>query len=132
MGAICSKPGTHRGGHRVIGTTRTLGSVDAGGGGSIPPNPRQAALKAAERRQQEVRLLPATYVSNHSHDMLFLSVEQEQRRGTNEDNPNAGKLSGQLATKNASRGPEPKQPDRLVVSTRSLDVFRLRLWLADR
>lgn len=91
MGALCSKPGTHRGGHRVIGTTQTLGGTTAGGESSIPPDPRRAALVAAERRQKD-----------------------EQRRGTKEDNPNAGKLAGQLASKNASKGPEPKQPDRLV------------------
>lgn len=48
-------------------------------------------------------------------------------------NPAAGKLSSQLAAKNSSgKGPEPKQPDRLVVSTR-LSV-RCRFWfrLADR
>lgn len=48
-------------------------------------------------------------------------------------NPAAGKLSSQLAAKNSSgKGTEPKQPDRLVVSTR-LSV-RCRFWfrLADR
>ena len=41
----------------MIGTTRALGGGDGGGGGkdSIPVNPRQAALDAAERRKQAVR-----------------------------------------------------------------------------
>lgn len=48
----------------------------------------------------------------------FTLTGQERRRGTNEANPNAGQLSSQLAAKNASKGPEPQQPERLVVSTR--------------
>jgi hypothetical protein len=61
MGALCSKPGTHRGGHRVIGTTQTLGGTTAGGESSIPPDPRRAALVAAERRQKDVRFSVATW-----------------------------------------------------------------------
>jgi len=91
MGAFCSKTGTLRGGHQVIGTTQVLGGTGAGGGGDTPVDPRSALLKAAERRR-----------------------EGELLRGTNPKNPNAGKLSGQLAAKNANKGPEPKQPDRVV------------------
>jgi len=91
MGALCSKSGMLEGGHRVVGTTQTLGGDGTGGKDRIAVNPRLAALEAAERRKQA-----------------------EQRRGTNEANPNAGQLSGQLAVKNASKGPEPQQPDRLV------------------
>jgi hypothetical protein len=54
MGAFCSKRGTLKGGHRVIGTTQTLGGTDAGREGNIPVDPRQAALKAAEKRKQDV------------------------------------------------------------------------------
>jgi len=54
MGVICSKPGTVQGGHTVVGTTRTLGGDGRGGKDSIPVNPRQAALEAAERRKQTV------------------------------------------------------------------------------
>jgi len=91
MGAICSKAGTLKGGHKVIGTTQTLGGTGAGGEGNTPTNPRLAALKAAESRKQV-----------------------EQKRGTSDDNPNAGKLSSLLASRNASKGTEPQQPDRLV------------------
>jgi len=80
-----------QGGHRIIGTTQALGGDGAGRTDSIPLNARQAALDAAERRKQT-----------------------EHRRGTNEANPNAGQLAGQLAAKNASRGSEPQQPERLV------------------
>jgi len=55
----------------------------------------------------------------------LVKTGQERRRGTNEANPNAGQLSGQLAAKNTSRSPEPQQPDRLVVSTRFLLSCRL-------
>lgn len=54
MGAACSKSGTLEGGHRVVAVSRTLGDGGGGGEGSAPVNPRQAALVAAERRQQEV------------------------------------------------------------------------------
>ena len=57
MGTLCSKPGTLEGGHKVIGTTQALGGDGAGRKDSIPVNPRQAALDAAERRRQTVRFL---------------------------------------------------------------------------
>lgn len=59
MGAICSKAGTLKGGHKVIGTTQTLGGTGAGGEGNTPTNPRLAALKAAESRKQVVSPLLA-------------------------------------------------------------------------
>jgi len=92
MGGLCSKPGTVHGGHTVVGTV-TLGGDSAGRRDSAPPkaNTREAALAAAEKRKQD-----------------------EQRRGTSGLNPNAGKLSSQLAAKNRNKSPEPKQPDRLV------------------
>ncbi|KAF9652031.1 hypothetical protein BDM02DRAFT_3089999 [Thelephora ganbajun] len=102
MGVLCSKPRTLEGGHKVIGTTHTLNGDGASGEDRIPVNPRQAALEAAEMRKQ-----------------------REQRRGTNTVNPNAGKLSSQLAAKNKSKGPEPRQPDKPVVSTRLLLRCRL-------
>ena len=44
----------------------------------------------------------------------------------NEQNPDAGKLSSKLAAKKSSgRGPEPKEPERLVVSTRLLGRSRV-------
>ena len=54
MGALCSKSGMLEGGHKVIATTRALGGEGAGERDSIPANPRQAALDAAERRRKEV------------------------------------------------------------------------------
>lgn len=56
MGALCSKPGTLQGGHKIIGTTQRLGGDGAGGNDSIPVNARQAALDAAERRKKTVRV----------------------------------------------------------------------------
>jgi hypothetical protein len=60
--------------------------------------------------------------TNHS------TFTQEQRRGANVANPNAGQLSVQLMAKNASKGADAQQPDRLVVSARLV----LRCRLADR
>ena len=57
MGAICSKPGTLEGGHKVVGATRALGGTGAGVEGSVAVNPRQAALEAAEKRRQAVSFL---------------------------------------------------------------------------
>jgi len=57
MGAFCSKPGTLQGGHQVIGTTRALGSDGVGGKADKPVNARLAALEAAEKRKQAVRVL---------------------------------------------------------------------------
>jgi len=67
-------------------------NANSGAAASRPSNPRLAAAEAAERRLQAA-----------------------QRRGTNEANPNQGKLAGQLAKQNSSKlGPEAQQPERLV------------------
>lgn len=60
MGAICSKSGALEGGHKVIGTTQTLGDTGAGGEGHSQANPRLAALKAAEERKRAVSFLLVT------------------------------------------------------------------------
>jgi len=93
MGGLCSKPTTVEGGHTVVRPMRTLGGDGGGGKDNTPPraNNREAALAAAEKRKQD-----------------------EQRRGTSALNPNAGKLSSQLAAKNRNKSAEPKQPERLV------------------
>ena len=123
MGALCSKSGTLEGGHRVVGTTRTLGGEGGGGKDSIPVNPRQAALDAAERRRQTVR---SSLAGRRWAGLKLTGLGgQELRRGTNEANPNAGQLSSQLAAKNASKGAEVQQAERLVVSTRLMARLRL-------
>jgi len=56
MGALCSKLGMMEGGHKVVGTTQTLGEGGAGGRDNVALDPRKAVLEAAERRKQTVRL----------------------------------------------------------------------------
>lgn len=50
MGSICSKPGTHSGGHTVLG-----GASNGERPQTSRPDPRAAASEAAERRRQAVR-----------------------------------------------------------------------------
>ena len=104
-------------GHSVIGTGHTLGGGSAGRRDSTPlrANNREAVLAAAEKRKQDVGFSPLGLGQT-------ADVWQEQRRGTSGLNPNAGKLSSQLAAKNRNKSPEPKQPERLVVSTRLLSL----------
>ena len=52
---------------------------------------------------------------------------QQARRGTNDANPNQGRLAKQLEAKNASKDPEPQQPTRVVVSARCSPSSGLRL-----
>jgi len=88
MGSLCSKSGSHSGGHRV------LGSAD-GSSPSSPgprPAPRSAAAEAAEAR-----------------------LKSAQSRGTNANNPNRGVLAAKVeAAKAAKRVPEGQQDERLV------------------
>ncbi|KAI9063054.1 hypothetical protein FKP32DRAFT_1676946 [Trametes sanguinea] len=87
MGSLCSKPGTVSGGHQVLGSATSTGSPDG-----TRPDPRAAAVEAAERRQKAA-----------------------QARGVASSNPNAGRLAAQLeAQKGAPRVAEPSQPERLV------------------
>lgn len=49
MGSLCSKSGTHSGGHTVIGSSSSVNP-----GGPSPSDPRAAAAEAAERRMKAV------------------------------------------------------------------------------
>ncbi|KAF9056187.1 hypothetical protein BJ165DRAFT_1398916 [Panaeolus papilionaceus] len=92
MGSLCSKPSTHEGGHTVLGSSanNTLGGSNAGR--PAPPDRRLAAAEAAERRKQAA-----------------------QKRGTNDTNPNQGKLAGQLAKQSSSKPmPTRQEEERLV------------------
>ncbi|KAF8872133.1 hypothetical protein CPB84DRAFT_1799897 [Gymnopilus junonius] len=93
MGSLCSKSSTHEGGHTVLSSgPNSPANANSGAAASRPSNPRLAAAEAAERRLQAA-----------------------QRRGTNEANPQRGKLAGQLAKQNSSKlVPEAQQPERLV------------------
>ncbi|KAI0732382.1 hypothetical protein C8Q72DRAFT_818550 [Fomitopsis betulina] len=91
MGSLCSKSA-----HALSGRTLADEPVQQGGSGnSAPPpgpNPRTAAVEAAERRRLA-----------------------EQSRGTQSSNPNRGQLAAQLeANKKAPRVPEARQEERLV------------------
>jgi len=84
MGNLCSKSGTHSGGHVVLGsssvTTNSAPPVDA----------RAAAAEAAEQR-----------------------MKAAQARGTNASNPNQGKLAAKVAA-NPKRVPQARQEETLV------------------
>ncbi|KAK7058959.1 hypothetical protein VNI00_001583 [Paramarasmius palmivorus] len=90
MGSLCSKPGTHSGGHTVLGSSADTTSSSRQAATSNPGNPRSAAAEAAERR-----------------------MKAAQERGTNTANPNRGKLAAQ-ANKPAKFVPEERQEERLV------------------
>ncbi|PPR06908.1 hypothetical protein CVT24_011598 [Panaeolus cyanescens] len=92
MGSLCSKPSTYEGGHTVLGSSATNTPGGSNAGRPPPPDHRLAAAEAAERRKQAA-----------------------QKRGTNDANPNQGKLSGQLAKQNSSKPmPTRKEDERLV------------------
>ncbi|CAA7265784.1 unnamed protein product [Cyclocybe aegerita] len=92
MGSLCSKSSNHEGGHTVLGSEPS-GQNTVGGARTAPANARTAAAEAAERRLQAA-----------------------QRRGTNNANPNAGKLAGQLAKQNSSKpATQAREEERLVV-----------------
>ncbi|KAI0078890.1 hypothetical protein K474DRAFT_1659824 [Panus rudis PR-1116 ss-1] len=93
MGSLCSKAGTHSGSHIPLRSpVNAANGQTVGATSSERPDPRAAALEAAEQRRKAA-----------------------QARGTNVANPNQGRLAAQLeANKTAPRVPEPRQPDRLV------------------
>ncbi|KAF9456552.1 hypothetical protein BDZ94DRAFT_1326895 [Collybia nuda] len=91
MGSLCSKSGTHSGGHTLLGPSSNVNPGDPS-----PSDPRAAAAEAAERR-----------------------MKAAQARGTSASNPNQGKLAAQAA-KQSKVVPEPRQEERLVVSVLGL------------
>ncbi|KIJ68433.1 hypothetical protein HYDPIDRAFT_81520 [Hydnomerulius pinastri MD-312] len=102
MGSLCSKPGTHSGGHQVLGGNTASPNAQNYGTTS---NPRAAAAEAAERR-----------------------LKSAQARGTNASNPKRGRLAAQLeASKSAKAVPTSRQEEQVVVSglflTRPLPLF---------
>ncbi|GLB36169.1 hypothetical protein LshimejAT787_0304570 [Lyophyllum shimeji] len=86
MGALCSKSGTHSGGHTVLGSSSSATNT----AGPSPSDPRTAAAEAAERR-----------------------LKAAQKRGTTAANPNQGRLAAKLANQ-PKFVPEPRQEERLV------------------
>lgn len=118
MGSLCSKSGSHSGGHTVSGSTSGSPGVllDA------RPPPRTAAAQAAEARLKSVR---ARWPCFPCQTGLKIILFKSQQRGTNASNPNRGHLAAKVeAAKSAKRGPEPKPDERLVVSA-ILDQFPL-------
>ncbi|ESK88881.1 hypothetical protein Moror_13243 [Moniliophthora roreri MCA 2997] len=89
MGSLCSKPGTHSGGHTVLGSSSS-GNNPSHQPAPAPADRRSAAAEAAERR-----------------------MKAAQERGTNAANPNRGKLAAE-ASKPAKVVPEQQQEERLV------------------
>jgi len=86
MGSLCSKSGSISEPQTVLGPHSATTSRQA----AARPDPRTAALEAAERR-----------------------LKAEQARGTNSKNPNAGKLASQIG--NSSKAvPERREEERLV------------------
>ncbi|KAI0312625.1 hypothetical protein OF83DRAFT_1066871 [Amylostereum chailletii] len=119
MGSLCSKSSTHSGGHTVLGSdtqprissrpvqhrnasrpSQSRGTRPAQPGGAsrlgtsnTTSDPRAAAAAAAEQRLQAAKA-----------------------RGTNNTNPNKGRLASQLeASRSAVHAPEPRQEEQLVV-----------------
>ncbi|KAG5648004.1 hypothetical protein DXG03_007038 [Asterophora parasitica] len=86
MGNLCSKSGTHSGGHSVLGQSSGATNPAA----SSPSDPRTAAAEAAERR-----------------------LKAAQARGTTAANPNQGRLAAKAANQ-PKFAPEPRQEERLV------------------
>jgi len=86
MGSLCSKSGTHSGGHTVLGSSSSATTS----AGPSPSDPRTAAAEAAERRLKEA-----------------------QARGTTTANPNQGRLATKVANQRKFV-PEPRQEERLV------------------
>lgn len=108
MGSLCSKPGTHSGGHTVLGSSSSTSP-----GGAVPPtsDARAAAAAAAEQRLLAVSLiLTSTSICCNSNIHL-----KAQRRGTSAANPNQGRLAAKIGQPIRT---EPQQEEeRLVVST---------------
>lgn len=55
MGSLCSKSGSHSGGHTVLGSASGAGGTSSSG---PRPEPRSAAAEAAEARLKSVRTSP--------------------------------------------------------------------------
>ncbi|KAL0565593.1 hypothetical protein V5O48_016426 [Marasmius crinis-equi] len=91
MGSLCSKPDAHEGGHTVLGSSSShSGTTAALSQSANSPDRRNAAAEAAERR-----------------------MKAAQERGTNQSNPNRGKLAAQAAQP-AKFTPERREEERLV------------------
>ena len=116
MGSICSKSSLQEGGHTLLGSGPTNPAAPERPN-PAPSDPRTAAAQAAERRMQAVS------ICHHEWPRTFRICLQAQKRGTNEANPKAGKLSGQLAKQNSTRPtPQAQQEERLVVSDGSANM----------
>ncbi|EJD03911.1 uncharacterized protein FOMMEDRAFT_155034 [Fomitiporia mediterranea MF3/22] len=73
MGSLCSKPGTHTGGHTVLGSGTEQSPTQPLPQHESPEQRRERLARAAKERQQK-----------------------DLERLTNKKNPNAGKLASQV------------------------------------
>jgi len=70
MGSLCSKSGSHSGGHTVLPSSIP--------GGSSPSDPRAAAAEAAERRLKEARAR-GTHASNPNQGKLAAQLATQSK-----------------------------------------------------
>lgn len=116
MGSLCSKSSNHEGDHVVLTNPTNETNV---GGRQAPPDRRQAAAEAAERRLREVSYYLGFPLSSDISQWHF----QTQRKGVHDANPKRGQLAQQLAKQNSNRGAaEPQLPERLIVRLFSIIV----------
>ncbi|KAI9445266.1 hypothetical protein H4582DRAFT_1914399 [Lactarius indigo] len=133
MGAICSKPSHHTGGHTLVSSTDAQPRASAAGRPrpqqpSQPPQGAEArrsqAAAAAERRIKAVSPpFPPFTMDNRerstcgdeTENKIKLHFGQESKRGVTTANPNSGQLAARLeASKSAPLVPEPRQEAALI------------------
>lgn len=94
MGSICSKQSAYSEGHTVLDSSHSAQLSQSGVPSIQSSDPRTAAANAAEKR-----------------------LKAAQERGTNQSNPNRGRLAAQVELSKAAaanRAPEAQEGDRLV------------------
>ncbi|KAH9064289.1 hypothetical protein EDB87DRAFT_1600210 [Lactarius vividus] len=102
MGAICSKPSNHTGGHTLVSSTDAQPRASAGR--PRPQQPSQPPQGAEARRSQAAAAAERR-------------IKAESKRGVTTANPNSGQLAARLeASKSAPLVPEPRQEAALIVS----------------
>ncbi|KAI9460947.1 hypothetical protein BJY52DRAFT_239931 [Lactarius psammicola] len=102
MGAICSKPSNHTGGHTLVSSTDAQPRAASAARPGRPQQPSQPPQGADARRSQAAAAAERR-------------MKAENKRGVSAANPNSGQLAARLeASKSAPLVPEPRREDALI------------------
>ncbi|KAI0307741.1 hypothetical protein B0F90DRAFT_59271 [Multifurca ochricompacta] len=118
MGAICSKPSNHTGGHTLISSSTTqTHSTSTTGKSKVQQQQQQQQQQEPHHQYQRSPLQGAETRRSQAAAAAERRLNAENKRGVNAANPNSGQLAARLeASKAVPLAPESRREDALILN----------------